>query len=119
MESRVTYDLDASMQRYRLYEAHDIDAVCRELERAAENVEAMFTRMRAVDDVQERRRIGEEDGGSIGKLQAALHLANALMPAHARDMARTVENYIVGGAMGEFLALCNWRLAEDTGALPP
>ena len=112
----VTYDLDASVRRYRLYVAHDIDTVCRELERAAESVDGMLMRMRAENDVQERRRIAEEDGGSIGKLQAALDLANTLMPEHARDMARTVEKLIVGGAIGEFLALCNWRLAEDARA---
>ena len=84
------YDIDVCARRFRLYANHDIETVCRELEQAAEEVDRMLTRMRSQTDVQERQRIAEEDGGSIGKLQAALHLANALMPAHARDMARTV-----------------------------
>jgi hypothetical protein len=112
----VRYDLEASARRYRVYAAHDMDTVCRNIEEAAEDVDVMFDRMRQESDIQKRRKIARQDGGAIGRLDIALKLATALAPEHARQMARTFNNLIIGRAASDFLDLCNLRLADEADA---
>lgn len=109
----VRYDLDANVRRYRMYADRDMDAACREVELASAYVDEMLGRMRAEDIVSVRWQIAEQDGGAIGQLQAAMCIANALAPEHARDMLRNYTRMSVGRAIGECLCLCNWRIVEN------
>jgi DNA-binding Lrp family transcriptional regulator len=116
------YDLAGNTSRYRMYANRDLNAICREIEDAAERVDDLLERLRAEGDVNKRRRIAEVDGSAIGRLDAAMALSNALAPEHARDMARTFTKLLIGRTISEFFELCRWRLdipAEDFQAERP
>ena len=96
-----------------MYAAGDIDAVCDELLEASKDVEVVLKRLANEPDIQKRREIAKQDGGAIGRLDAAMKLSIALQPEHSREMARTFSNLIIGRAAGDFFEFCNWRLAEE------
>ena len=134
----VRYDLNACARRYRMYADGDIDAICRNIEEASADIDAMLERMRNEPYIQKRREIAKQDGGAIGRLDVAMKVAIVLQPEHSRGMARTFNNLyqialsrpfgatagsimylfslplIIGRAAGDFFELCNWRL--DTAA---
>ena len=61
-----------------LYADGDIDAICRNIEEASADVDAMLERMRNEPDIQKRREIAKQDGGAIGRLDVAMKLATVL-----------------------------------------
>lgn len=104
------YHLDINARRYRIYVDHDIDTACRAVEEAAAGIDDLLKRLREERSIQKRRRTAQNEGYAIGRLYAAMDLANAMMSEHARDMAGTFTKFVVERAVNELFDLCEWRL---------
>jgi hypothetical protein len=92
-----------------------------EIEEASAEVHEMFERMRAETDVEKRRKILDEDGRCVGRLQQAIEDDFAARdPAHRALFGPWAREQFVA-IMAETLSLCEWRLELEDGTIwtPP
>jgi hypothetical protein len=91
------------------------------IEEASTEVSNMFERMRSQTDVERRRKILEEDGRCVGRLQQAIEDDFAARdPAHRELFGPWAREQFVA-IMAETLSLCEWRLELEDGTIwnPP
>jgi hypothetical protein len=91
------------------------------IEGASIKIDHMFKRMRAEPDVERRRKILEEDGRCVGRLQQAIEDDFAARdPAHRELFGPWAREQFVA-IMAETLSLCEWRLELEDGTIwnPP
>jgi hypothetical protein len=108
-----SFDVEANAARYEKYLAGDLNAAADEIEELAKAVDAGMARLRAARGVEQRRKLGRAIGPLLGRLDAALRLAIAMAPPHARPVLTTCANVSSGGLLGEFMELNNIRLADE------
>jgi hypothetical protein len=106
-------DLATCVERYQKFSSGDVGAVADEIEELLKAVEAGMSRLRAARGIEQRRKIGREIGPLLGKLDAALRLAIAMAPPHARPVLTTCANVSSGSLLSEFMELNNIRLADE------
>jgi hypothetical protein len=107
------YDVDRNRQRYRLYIRRDIDEVTAAVEDAARRADDALDQIRAEPVLEERRQLAKRLGRTIGELDGAMRLANALASESSRPLLDSYTNLFVGRAATEFLGLCNWRISAE------
>jgi hypothetical protein len=108
-----TFDIEVNAARYEKYLAGDLVAAADEIEELVKAVDDGMTRLRATRGVERRRKLGREIGPLLGKLNAALRLAIAMAPPHARAILTTCANVSSGDLLSEFMELNNIRLADE------
>jgi hypothetical protein len=108
-----SFDIEACAARYETYLAGDLGAAADEIEELLKAVDAGMQRLRATRGIEQRRKLGREIGPLLGKLDAALRLAIAIAPPHARAVLTTCANVSSGGLLSEFMELNNIRLADE------
>jgi hypothetical protein len=108
-----TLDIEANVQRYRLYSAGDTDSICDEAERLLQALDAGLGRMRAERKLAERRRLGREIAPLIGRLDSMLRLGTAMTSMHARPMLTSVITLCSGRLLEQYLELTNTRIVND------
>jgi hypothetical protein len=106
-------DLEGCVARYERYCDADLGAAADEIEELAKVVEKGMERLRATRGLEARRKLGKEFGPAIGKLDAALRLAIAMAPPHAREVLTTCANVSSGRLIGEFMQLTGITLADE------
>ena len=94
----------------------DAEAIFAELEELAVEIEAGFKRLRAEPDIEKRRKMAEEVGPLIGKLQRALARSHDLSRESSGGfMAQATDAIILGPTIGEFMHICGLTLADEKG----
>jgi hypothetical protein len=87
------------------------DDLASEIEHALTEVEQGLDRLRAIPEVEERRRLVRTRGFHIplGPLDQAMERAAAGLPDYKRTLLAIVRDRVVGAYVAEFLALVEWR----------
>lgn len=114
------YDVRACQRRYEIFRARDFDAVAGEIERASAALTDATNALFSIEDIEQRREMMKTTAGPlIGVLDGWLQLASAWSPAGPRrEFEQQFVRMIVGRAIGDLLAACHMRVADDddTGA---
>jgi hypothetical protein len=83
------------------------------IEAASEALAAGLKRVRAVESVEQRRKIVIDDVGKlVGVLDRAMQSAAAGRRPHERALLDIVRNKVVGDAIGAVLGACEWTIEE-------
>jgi hypothetical protein len=111
--TRGNYDVDRNRRRYRLFIDRDMERVANEVEEAAERAADVLDQMRAEPDLSTRRLLVQRLGSTVGELDSAMKLANALAPDSSRALLDSYTNMVVGRLTSELFDLCNWQIAGE------
>jgi hypothetical protein len=84
-----------------------------EMERLAEALDAGFKRVEAEPDITKRRAMMREIGPNVGRLDRIWARLNATAAPAERDMVERYRDMVLGQAIGNVLALCNWNFIPD------
>jgi hypothetical protein len=110
------FDAAQCERRYRIYQDHDVEAVCNELERLNRSVGEGMERIYAEPNIEKRRKIAKEVGPLLGELDGELMLTVPLGPAHEREFREIFVKMLSSRMFSEFLAACHWRLGDADAA---
>jgi hypothetical protein len=102
-----------SLEWNAVFSSEDADTLAEQLGRLAKSLDAGMNRMAGIDDIEARRKLGLEVGPLIGQFSEAMDLANATAPPGQRALLRDYAGFLVGRAIGQFLELMRWNIAED------
>ncbi len=81
------------------------------VEEASEALAAGLKRVRAVESVEQRRKIVIDDVGKlVGVLDRAMQSAAAGRRPHERALLDIVRNKVVGDAIGVVMSACEWTI---------
>jgi hypothetical protein len=86
-------------------------AAADDVEAASEALAAGLKRVKAAEDIEQRRKIVIEDVGKlVGRLDAAMERAAADRKPHERALLDVVRDKVVGDAIGVLLSTCEWEV---------
>ena len=89
----------------------DLDLILAELEAIARHLEVGFGELAAEPDLMKRRERGKVIGPLVGRLADALQRSAEAVPPSLSALSQAQRDTMVGEVIGEFLRLCEWKLA--------
>jgi len=66
--------------------------------------------------IEKRRKLFEKFAPNFGRLNNTLSRMNGTLPDHERDLLENYQQMIMGRLLGRSLALCNLKIAKESGS---
>jgi hypothetical protein len=112
------FDIAANSERYRWLSDDDVDAVADEAERIARALDACMDKMRATQNLAERRKIRNPVLPLVPQFRAIMSLMNEMGPPSARQVFARYTTLETGDLLGTLFGLCGQRLVDDSSPPP-
>jgi hypothetical protein len=91
-----------------------VEHICTELELLAGEIQTGLRRLAAEKSIKRRREIAKDVGPLIGRFDVALARSAVGMSEPQRFVTQPFRDQLVGRAIAELLALCEWKLDAAT-----